>query len=113
MLRAGSRRSSRNVSRTRSSNAGASDASPPDEKDEADDDDHRRLWTLTTEPTQFEAARQSLDKTGLKIIDAQLSMVPDDTVTVAGEAAKQLSDMIDALEDLDDVQKVWTNAEGL
>lgn len=89
--------------------AGASDASPPDEAD----DDGRRIWTLTTEPTQFESVRQKLEKAGFKVIDAQLSMVPDDSVAVNGEAATQLSDLIDALEDLDDVQKVWTNAEGL
>ncbi len=89
--------------------AGASDASPPEEPD----DESRRIWTLTTEPTLFEAVRQKLEKAGFKIIDAQLSMVPDDSVAVSGEAATNLIDMIDALEDLDDVQKIWTNAESL
>lgn len=91
--------------------AGASDASPPEATDTGDDEEER-VWTVTTEPTQFEAVRQKLEKVGLKVIDAQLSMVPDDSVVVSGEPATQLSDLIDALEDLDDVQKVWTNAEG-
>lgn len=88
-------------------NAGASDATPPSP------DDDPALWTITTEPTQFEAVRQAFEKANVRIIDAQLSMVPDDTVQVAGEAAKQVTELIEALEDLDDVQKVWSNAEGL
>lgn len=87
--------------------AGASDASPPSPGDDP------ALWTLTTDPTQFEAVRQSLEKAGLKIADAQLSMIPDDTVRVTGDTARQVADLIEALEDLDDVQRVWSNAEGL
>lgn len=91
--------------------AGASDASPPDSG--SSDGDEPAIWTLTTDPTQFEAVRQNLEKAGVTILDAQLSMVPDETVRVAGEVAQQVAELIEALEDLDDVQKVWSNAEGL
>jgi transcriptional/translational regulatory protein YebC/TACO1 len=37
-------------------------------------------------------------------------MVPNDTVDVTGEAADALGELIEAIEDLDDVQKVYTNA---
>lgn len=88
--------------------AGALDVQPP--PSEANDDDEPALWTILTEPTQFDAVKQKIEKSGLAITGAELAWVPETTVGVAGEAADQLGDLIDALEDLDDVQKVWTNA---
>ena len=38
-------------------------------------------------------------------------MVPDNTAKVSGKQATQIIDLVDALEDLDDVQKVYTNAD--
>jgi transcriptional/translational regulatory protein YebC/TACO1 len=38
-------------------------------------------------------------------------MIPSTTVRISGEHAELLSELIDALEDNDDVQKVYTNAE--
>jgi transcriptional/translational regulatory protein YebC/TACO1 len=38
-------------------------------------------------------------------------MVPDNLVQVRGEQAKAVVDLVDAIEDLDDVQKVYTNAD--
>lgn len=88
-------------------NAGASDATPPD------DIEAPRIWTITTEPTRFELVRLALERAGLAVVDAQLSMVPDETVAITGKNATLMADLIEALEDLDDVQKVWTNAQGL
>ncbi len=86
--------------------AGALDAQAP----EAGEDDEPALWTILTEPTRFDAVRQKLEAAGLAVTGAELAWVPESTVGVSGESAERLGELIDALEDLDDVQKVWTNA---
>ena len=42
---------------------------------------------------------------------SELSLIPDNTVAVAGEDAEKVQNMIDAFNDLDDVQDVYTNAD--
>ncbi|MFN9971292.1 MAG: YebC/PmpR family DNA-binding transcriptional regulator, partial [Phycisphaerae bacterium] len=46
----------------------------------------------------------------MTIAEAEIAMVPNDTVEVTGDAADALGELIEAIEDLDDVQKVYTNA---
>jgi YebC/PmpR family DNA-binding regulatory protein len=85
--------------------AGALDAQPPEEGDED------ATWTILTEVPAFNGVKEALEKAGLKITSAELSMVPDTSVAVAGGQAKQVMELVEALEDLDDVQKVYTNAD--
>lgn len=68
-------------------------------------------WLLSTVPTAFLTVRAALEKAGLTVTDAQIAMVPDNVTTVAREQASLIADLIEALEDLDDVQKVYTNAQ--
>jgi YebC/PmpR family DNA-binding regulatory protein len=84
--------------------AGALDAQPPD-------DAEAPIWTILTEVPAFNGVKDKIEKAGLKITQAELSMVPDNLVTVRGEQAKQIVELVDAIEDLDDVQKVYTNAD--
>jgi YebC/PmpR family DNA-binding regulatory protein len=84
--------------------AGALDAQPPNDQESP-------TWTILTEVPAFNAVKDRVEKAGLKITQAELSMVPDNLVTVRGEQAKQIIELVDALEDLDDVQKVYTNAD--
>jgi transcriptional/translational regulatory protein YebC/TACO1 len=46
---------------------------------------------------------------GIKIEEAELAMVPRNTVKVEGKDAEALLKLIEALEDLDDVSKVFSN----
>jgi YebC/PmpR family DNA-binding regulatory protein len=91
-------------------NAGAEDAIAPDSGDSDDP------WViLTTVPDYLrvkEAIDEALKGTAHAITDAALDMIPNTTSNVTGEAAEQLGTLIEALEDNDDVQKVYTNAEG-
>jgi YebC/PmpR family DNA-binding regulatory protein len=66
-------------------------------------------YTVYTEPTQLHAVKTALEATGLVALSAELEWVPKSTVRVEGEQAQQLVKLIDALEDLDDVQKVEGN----
>lgn len=85
--------------------AGALDAEPPEPGEEG------RVWMVTTEVASFHSVREALEKAGCTILESSLSMVPDTTVPVAGEVARSIEELVDALEDLDDVQKVYTNAD--
>ncbi len=64
-----------------------------------------------TTPSQLEPVRQALDKLGLKITNAEATMVPKTTVTTDEETALRVLRLIERLEDLDEVQKVYTNLE--
>ena len=79
---------------------------------EAGAEDFRRdgdQFVVTTAVADFHAVQAGLDAAGFKPLEAELAMVPKNTVKVEGEAVGQLLKLIDALEDLDDVQKVWAN----
>ncbi len=67
------------------------------------------LVTVFTAPNRFEAVKKALEALKLKVIDAEVSMRPSNTVRLEGEMAKKVISLVEALEDLDDVQKVHAN----
>lgn len=68
-------------------------------------------WEVTTAPETFEAVRDALEKAGATIESAEVTMVPSNTVAVAGDDAQRLLKLLDMLEDHDDVQAVSVNAD--
>jgi YebC/PmpR family DNA-binding regulatory protein len=66
---------------------------------------------VLTSPAGFEAVKQALDAAGLKAEVAEVTMRAENTVALAGEDAAKMQKLLDALEDLDDVQEVYHNAE--
>lgn len=78
--------------------AGAEDVAREDER-----------FIVSTAPTEFHAVQDGLKKAGVAIAEAELAMVPKNTVKVAGDDAKALFKLLETIEDLDDVQKVWAN----
>jgi YebC/PmpR family DNA-binding regulatory protein len=66
-------------------------------------------WVVTTEPAMLHAVREGLQAKGIESTEAALNWVPKSTVRVEGADAQALVKLIDALEDLDDVQKVEGN----
>ncbi len=69
------------------------------------------VWNVTTAPGDFIAVKDALEAAGLSCSSAELTMVPGNTVAVATADAAKVLRLIDALEDHDDIQKVYTNAE--
>ena len=67
--------------------------------------------TVLTETTDFAAVQDGLRAKGIEWEAAELAMVPKNTVNVSGADADMLVKLLDLLEDLDDVQKVYTNAD--
>ena len=66
-------------------------------------------YIVTTLPNDFHAVRSALEGKGLKIEEAEIAMLPKNTVKVEGKDAESVLKLVEALEDLDDVQKVWAN----
>jgi YebC/PmpR family DNA-binding regulatory protein len=68
-------------------------------------------FTITTDPGALHATKEGLESKKYKVADAELAWVPKSTIKVEGSAADQLMKLLDALEELDDVQKVDANFE--
>lgn len=62
-----------------------------------------------TEPTVLHTVRDALEEKGLSVSDAEIGMIPQNNVMVEGKEAEQLLKLADALEDDDDVSKVFSN----
>ena len=66
---------------------------------------------VKTEPSSLEPVRKALESNGLEIENADFALVPKMTVELEEKAAHQVLRLIEALEDLEDVQRVYSNAE--
>ncbi|WP_137920128.1 YebC/PmpR family DNA-binding transcriptional regulator [Hydrogenophaga sp. 2FB] len=66
---------------------------------------------VLTPPTEFEAVKNALEAAGLKPEVAEVTMRAENTIELAGDDAARMQKLLDVLEDLDDVQDVFHNAE--
>jgi len=71
--------------------------------------DSESSWEIITEPQGFKAVQRALEGAGVDVLSAEISMVPQTAVPVAGGDATQVLRLVEALEDLDDVQNVYAN----
>ncbi len=62
-------------------------------------------------PPDFEAVKAALEAAGLKPELAEVTMRAENTIELAGEDAARMQKLLDVIEDLDDVQDVYHNAE--
>ena len=69
------------------------------------------IITVTTDPASFESVLEVLQGKGYESVSAEVAMVPDMYSTVDNETATTLQKLIDRLEEDDDVQNVYTNAD--
>lgn len=84
--------------------SGATDVQAPDDVDEP-------IWTVLTETSDFSRIKSALEQARFVLTDAGLVMIPDNLSAISGENAANFLELVDALEDLEDVQKVWSNAK--
>jgi YebC/PmpR family DNA-binding regulatory protein len=66
---------------------------------------------VLSSPADFEAVQSGLAKAGLVPEIAEVTMRPENVVALAGEDAARMQRLIDVIEELDDVQAVYHNAE--
>lgn len=69
------------------------------------------VFVVTTSPEDFGSVREALEKNGLEFLEADIKMIPDTYTAVDMDTAVKIQKMLDALEDDDDVQDVYHNAE--
>ena len=65
---------------------------------------------LVCAPADFAAVKAALDKAGLRPELAEITMKPSTEVQLSGDEAARMRQLLDALENLDDVQDVYTTA---
>ncbi len=66
---------------------------------------------VLTSPEEYAIVKDALDQSGLKASSSEVTMHPETTVALDVKDAEKALAMIDAFEDLDDVQDVYTNAD--
>ncbi|HET9741268.1 MAG TPA: YebC/PmpR family DNA-binding transcriptional regulator [Terriglobales bacterium] len=66
-------------------------------------------WEITTDPSAYEAVLEAIKKTGVEPPVAEISMVPQNYIKLEGHAANTMIRLLEALEDHDDVQHVYSN----
>ncbi len=66
---------------------------------------------VLSSPTEFEAVQKALEAAGLKPEVAEVTMRADTPIELTGDDAARMQKLLDVLEDLDDVQDVFHNAE--
>jgi len=66
---------------------------------------------VLTAPTEFEAVRDALEAKGFKAEMAEVTMRAENSIALAGDDAARMQKLLDVIEDLDDVQNVFHNAE--
>ncbi|MBP6754216.1 MAG: YebC/PmpR family DNA-binding transcriptional regulator, partial [Alicycliphilus sp.] len=73
-------------------------------------DDEGAIEVLTA-PGDFEAVKNALEAAGLTAEVAEVTMRPENTIALEGDDAARMQKLLDIIEDLDDVQDVFHNAE--
>ncbi|MVA75959.1 YebC/PmpR family DNA-binding transcriptional regulator [Auraticoccus sp. F435] len=81
------------------------DAGPEDVNDLGE------VFEIISDPADLVAVRTAIQDAGLDYDSAEVSFVPDYTQSVDAEVAEKLMRVVDALEDCDDVQNVYTNVD--
>src|SRR6188474_2079683 len=74
--------------------------------DDLQDDDN---WEVLSTPEAFPAVRDAVKALGVEPASAEVSMIPQNYVKLEGKPASQMVKLMEALDDHDDVQHVWSN----
>jgi transcriptional/translational regulatory protein YebC/TACO1 len=66
-------------------------------------------WEILTDPAAFEPVTEALKKASITPTAAEIAMLPQNYIKLEGAAVQQMIRLIEALEELDDVQHVYSN----
>jgi YebC/PmpR family DNA-binding regulatory protein len=69
------------------------------------------LLEILTTPEAFEGVRDALERAGVRLASAEVTMIPETTVSISGKQAEQMVRLLEALDDHDDVQNVSSNMD--
>ena len=68
-------------------------------------------YEIITAPEAFDAVEKALADNNIEADHASITMIPENTIKLTGEDAEKMERFIDALDEIDDVQDVYHNAE--
>ena len=72
--------------------------------------DEEECYEVLTQPEEFSAVREALEAAGVKMTEAEVTMIPENYVTLTDEESiKKMNRIIDLLDEDDDVQEVFHN----
>jgi len=71
--------------------------------------DDGETWEILTDPSAFEPVVEALKKANITPASAEIGMIPQNYIKLEGSAAHQMIRLVEALEELDDVQHVYSN----
>ena len=83
----------------------ALDAGAEDIKEEAES------FEIICQPADFEALKEAIDAAEIKYEMAEITMIPQNMTKVEGKDAEQMINFMEALDDCDDIQKFYSNAD--
>jgi YebC/PmpR family DNA-binding regulatory protein len=83
----------------------ALEAGAEDVKEEKD------TFEVITDPSDFDAVKEAVDTAGIAVNMAEVTMLPQTFANLEGKQAEQMLRLMEMLDDCDDVQKVYTNAD--
>jgi transcriptional/translational regulatory protein YebC/TACO1 len=66
-------------------------------------------WEVITDPHSYEPVVEALKKAGIAPTTSEIAMIPQNYIKLEGQQATQMIRLIEALEEQDDVQHVWSN----
>ena len=75
-------------------------------EDLGDDGD---TWVITTDPNAFEGVLNAIKTANLEVVHSEVGMIPQNYIKLEGAAANQMIRLLEAIEDHDDVQNVYSN----
>lgn len=73
--------------------------------------DDEQFYNVITDVKDLEAAKSALEEAGIPFENAKMDLIPDNLVELDGDDAAKAMKLIDALENCDDVQAVYSNIE--
>jgi len=77
-------------------------------EDVREDEDN---FEVITAPEDFDAVKDAIDQAAISYAEAEVTMLPQNITALVGKEAEQMIRLMEALDDCDDVQKVYTNAD--
>ncbi len=81
----------------------ALDAGAEDVRNEGD------VFIILTDPGSFESVKKTFEEKSIKVSNSELTMVPSTLITVSGKQAESLLKLLDKLDEVDDIQKLYAN----
>jgi YebC/PmpR family DNA-binding regulatory protein len=66
-------------------------------------------WEILTEPSAYETVLEAIKKTGITPVSSEVAMIPQNYIKLEGQAANTMIRLLEAMDDNDDVEHVWSN----